>query len=209
MTEFWENSFREKNEMWGDKPADSAFAAADLFKQERLNRILIPGFGYGRNAEAFIGNGCAVTGIEISKTAIELARKKYGNSMKIYHGQVYDMPFDQETYDAVYCYALIHLLDEPERRKLISDCFSQLPTGGYLFFITISKFDSRYGQGEKIGDDHFETRHGVRLFFYDQSSVQTDFGAYGLLSAEEISEPARSIHQRPQQKFMQIICKKE
>ena len=39
-----------------------------------------------------------VTGIEISKTAIDLARRNDINS-EIYHGSVSDMPFDDKLYD--------------------------------------------------------------------------------------------------------------
>ncbi len=49
MSEFWESSFREKREMWGFEPADSAISTADLFRKEGLGEVLIPGFGYGRD----------------------------------------------------------------------------------------------------------------------------------------------------------------
>jgi hypothetical protein len=39
--------------------------------------------GYGRNAQIFKDKGISVTGIEISKTAIEMARKHYGTDMII------------------------------------------------------------------------------------------------------------------------------
>jgi len=61
----------------------------------QCKNILIPGFGYGRNAQVFRANGMAVTGIEISGSAIEIARKHYGNNMTIYQGSVTDMPFDE------------------------------------------------------------------------------------------------------------------
>ncbi len=72
MTEFWESSFRDKQEMWGFEPADCALTTLELFKEQGFTKILIPGFGYGRNASVFTENGFNVTGIEISETAIEL-----------------------------------------------------------------------------------------------------------------------------------------
>ncbi len=77
MSEFWESAFEQKQEMWGWAPADSAMTTSELFKTQGLKNILIPGFGYGRNAQVFINNGCTVTGIEISATAIGLARKHF------------------------------------------------------------------------------------------------------------------------------------
>src|SRR6478735_10289539 len=126
MTEFWEANFIEKKEMWGFEPAHSAVLTKDFFVRESVKNILIPGIGYGRNAQIFKDNGITVTGIEISKTAIEMARKHYGPDMKIYHGSVTDMPFDKQQYDGIFCYALIHLLSSNERAKLIRDCYDQL-----------------------------------------------------------------------------------
>lgn len=77
MTEFWEETFREKKEMWGLEPAKSAILTKDFFVEHKINDVLIPGIGYGRNAQIFIDSGMNVTGIEISQTAIDLAKKTF------------------------------------------------------------------------------------------------------------------------------------
>ncbi len=209
MTEFWEESFKDKKEMWGFEPAYSAITILEFFKNKGLSKVLIPGFGYGRNAKIFIDQGFDVTGIEISETAINLAKKNYGNELKIHQGSVYNMPFDQESYDGIYCYALIHLLSESERKKLINDCYNQLNPNGYLVFISISKLDTRYGKGKEISKDTFKTEHGVNLFFYDSDSVKKEFENFGLIESEEISEPAMNDGKKASQRFIQIICRKE
>ncbi|ARS36835.1 class I SAM-dependent methyltransferase [Pontibacter actiniarum] len=209
MTEFWESSFKDKKTMWGFEPADSAVAALNLFKEKGLHKILIPGFGYGRNAKIFTDAGFKVTGIEISETAIDMAQKHYGGDVKVYHGSVSAMPFDQEMYDGIFCYALIHLLNEDERIKLMNDCYNQLKPNGYMVFVAISKNDAAYGAGEEVSKDRFETKHGVQLFFYDSDSVEKEFGKYGLVEAREIDEPAKQVGNRPSQKFWFITCRKQ
>jgi len=209
MTEFWEASFRDKQAMWGFEPADAAITAAELFLDNGLKKILIPGFGYGRNAKVFTDKGFEVTGIEISETAIELARKHYGEHVKVYHGGVNDMPFDTEVYDGIFCYALIHLLDQKDRMKLIDDCYRQLAPDGFMVFVAVSKSTDRYGEGTALGNDRFETKHGVKLFFYDSQSVEKEFGPYGLIEAIEINEPAKNMENKPSQTFWQITCQKE
>ncbi len=209
MTEFWESSFRDKQTMWGLEPADAAISTAELFQKNGLEEILIPGFGYGRNAKVFIDNGCRVTGIEISETAIDLARKYFGDTIEVYHGSVGDMPFDLKMYDGIFCYALIHLLDEKERIKLIENSYGRLRPGGYMVFVAISKNTPTYGEGVELSKDRFETKHGVKLFFYDSDSVNREFANYDLLEAEEINEPSKNMENTPSQKFWQIICRKE
>ncbi|RNL78216.1 methyltransferase domain-containing protein [Sinomicrobium pectinilyticum] len=209
MTEFWEASFRDKQTMWGFGPADAAISTVDLFRKKGLKKILIPGFGYGRNAKIFTDHGFEVTGIEISETAINLAKKHYGDTVIVYHGNVSDMPFDQKSYDGIFCYALIHLLNDKERAKLIEDCYNQLRPGGYMVFTAISKNTPTYGDGTALGKDWYETRHGVKLFYYGPESVDKEFGRYGLLEAKEINEPAKNTENRSSQRFWEIICKKQ
>lgn len=187
-TEFWESSFIEKQEMWGFEPSNSAILIKDFFVEKSVKNILIPGIGYGRNAQVFRDNGIRVTGIEISKTAIEMAEKHYGNEMTIHHGSVTDMPFDQSLYDGIFCYALIHLLDSSERKKLIRDCYNQLSENGYLVFTAISKEAHTYGKGKFLSEDRYEIHDGVNLFFYDRTSIHAEFDEAGLFEITAITE---------------------
>lgn len=186
--EFWESAFNEKKAMWGFDPSKSAVLTKDFFLQKSVKNILIPGIGYGRNAQIFIENGIAVTGIEISKTAIELAEKHYGTSMTIHHGSVTNMPFDKNQYDGIFCYALIHLLNSNERQKLIRDCYNQLSDNGYMVFTIISKKAHTYGQGKFISKDRFEIFEGVKMFFYDRESIHEEFDQAGLFEITEVDE---------------------
>ncbi len=187
-TEFWESAFVEKQEMWGHEPSSSAFIALDHFKETGARSVLVPGYGYGRNAHVFVENDMEVTGIEISRTAIELARKHKGDTVHVYHGSVVDMPFDTKKYDGIFCYALIHLLDAAERRKLIADCYEQLADNGCMVFVAISKKSPTYGQGRYIEQDRYEIFEGVKMYFYDEASIEQEFGPYGLERLTEITE---------------------
>nr|WP_295866321.1 class I SAM-dependent methyltransferase [uncultured Chitinophaga sp.] len=186
--EFWEAAFTEKQEMWGFEPSHSALLTSDFFVEKGVKKVLIPGIGYGRNAQVFQDKGMSVTGIEISQTAIEMARKHYGDGMMIHHGSVTAMPFDDVKYDGIFCYALIHLLDGEERKKLISDCYQQLSENGYMVFTMISKAAHTYGQGTLISKDRYEMFGGVNMFFYDRESVHAEFDQAGLLEIMEVSE---------------------
>jgi len=199
MAEFWEDNFIEKQEMWGLEPSKSAVLTKDFFVENVVTNMLIPGIGYGRNAQVFRENGIIVTGIEISKTAIELAKKHYGADLKIYHGSVTDMPFDKVQYDGIFCYALIHLLDSEERKKLIQDCYNQLSENGYMIFTVITKEAHTYGKGKLISKDRYEIFDGVQMFFYDKESVQKEFGKFGLFEIMELDENFP---------FFMIKCKK-
>ena len=187
-SDFWEKSFIEKQEMWGFEPSKSAILTNEFFLQKSVKNILIPGIGYGRNAQIFRDNGITVTGIEISQTAIELAKKHYGTDMTIYHGSVTDMPYDNYQYDGIFCYALIHLLNSSEREKLIRDCYNQLSENGYMVFTVISKEAHTYGKGKFISKDRYEIFEGVNMFFYDRDSIRSAFSKAGLFEITEVTE---------------------
>jgi 2-polyprenyl-3-methyl-5-hydroxy-6-metoxy-1,4-benzoquinol methylase len=208
MTEFWEASFRENQMMWGFEPSDSAILTKDFFLEKKVKDILIPGIGYGRNAKVFLDNGINVTGIEISKTAIDLARLN-GLNINIYNGSVIDMPFDNKLYEGIFCYALIHLLNNRERDKFIKDCYSQLKPSGYMIFTAISKKAPMYEKGKKLGKDYFEIMEGVKMFFYDSVSVKQEFGKYGLLEYSEIDEPHKNKENIPPFRFIMVKCQKK
>ena len=188
MTEFWEEAFKNKQEMWGLEPAKSTVLTKDLFIKHNVKSVLIPGIGYGRNAQIFRDNEMTVTGIEISQTAIDLAHNHFGNDLMIYHGSVTEMPFDDKLYDGIFCYGLIYLLDKAEREKLIQDCHNKLTENGFMVFTTITKQAQTYGQGILISKDRFEMFGGVKIFFYDNTSIEEEFGKAGLFEIIEVVE---------------------
>ena len=206
MTEFWETAFNKMQMAWGLEPTVSASLARDYFARAGAKDVLIPGIGYGRNAKPFLERGMSVTGIEISETAIALARSRLGLEIPIVHGSVTDMPFDRRQYDGIFCFGLVYLFDARGREKLIQDCYRQLTPGGHMIFTVISKKAPMYGQGPRLGDDWYERLPGLPMYFYDADSVRREFAPYGLVELSEINEPSDGGVALP---FINVICKRD
>ena len=205
MTGFWESAFRSNERMWGENPTDNAREVLELMQKRNIKSVLIPGFGYGRNARVFYDNGFDVTGIELSKTAIERARKYFGSDVTIHYGSVTEMPFDKNQYQSIYCYSLVHLLNTAERKKFIDDCYTQLMHKGIMVFVGLSTKDTRFGLGKELERNTFHSPHGLNLYFYDEASVKEEFGNYNILEAKEINEP----EENPSEKHWMIVCEKK
>ena len=205
MRETWESAFTDKGLIWGLEPAKSAILAKDYFARLAVKDVLIPGVGYGRNAKVFLDHGMSVTGIEISETAIALARSELGLDIPIHHGSVADMPYDEREYGGIFCYGLLYLLDAAGRDKMIRDCHRQLAPDGCMVFTVISKNAPMFGRGTRLGDDWYEPFPGVKMYFYDTDSVERELGPYGLLEQCEIDEPAPGGGSLP---FINVVCKK-
>jgi len=208
MNEFWETAFVNHDKMWGDMPAESAIFAANYFNEHQIKNVLIPGVGYGRNAMPFLDLGMNVTGIEISKTAIALA-KQMGIDFPIFHSSVADMPLNREKYDGIFSYALLHLLGEVDRHHFISACYEQLNDGGYMIFSTITEHAPMYGKGTFISEHYYELQPGLNMFFYNKQTIQNEFHLYGLLDIIDIVEPHTLAKDKPPFPFYLIICQKQ
>jgi len=206
MTELWEAVFIDKQTIWGLEPTTSAVLARDRFVRTAAKEVLIPGVGYGRNAKPFLESGMSMTGIEISETAILLARSQLGLDFPIYHGSVSNMPFDERQYDGIFCYGLVYLLDPPGREKFIRDCYRQLSLGGHMIFTVISKQAPMYGQGPRLGDDWYERLPNLPMYFYGAESVKREFGPCGLLEFSEVDEPSGEGVSLP---FINVICRRD
>jgi len=208
MREFWEEMFQKIGVLWKFEPVDSAIFASDLFAQNEFQKILIPGTGFGRNAKPFFEKRMDVTGIEIAETAIRLAREN-GLDFPIHHGSVAQMPFDDTIYDGIYCYALIHLLNQNERRQFLKNCYNQLREGGLMVFITVSKgYTKLYENGKPVSKDRFRIQNGLDVFFYDSESIEKEFRKYGLLNYHEIDEPVKHMPNEGPMKFWMVVCRK-
>jgi len=208
MEEYWESKYREEGASWKFEEADSAVIAMELFKSEGFKHILIPGVGYGRNAGIFLKNGFILTGIEISRTAIDLA-KENGRDFKIHHGSVLSMPFDNEIYDGIFCYALIHLLNKNERKRFLQSCFDQLKNGGLMVFVVATKKLSMYGSGKLLSKNRFEISKGLKVFFYDDLSVSKEFSEFGLVQFYDIAEPVKFVKGYDPMPLEFVMCRKD
>lgn len=206
MKEYWEERFGNEGAMWKFEPSDSAFLAVKHFKSERINKILIPGFGYGRNGKLFVDNGFDVTGIEISQSAIDLARAA-GISCNIHHGSVTLMPFDNQMYDGIFCYALIHLLNKKERNVFLKSCYNQLNAGGIMIFVVASKKTDLYGKGKYLSLDRYGISKGLKAYFYDSESVIKEFSDFGIIENRDIDEPVKFMENQQPVKLLYVVCR--
>ena len=188
-------------------PSDAALLALDLFNANGIHEILIPGFGYGRNARVFVENGLTVTGIEISQSAIEMA-KANGMDCTIHHGSVTSMPFDNKQFDGIFCYALIHLLNKEERNAFLKACYHQLKEEGLMVFVVASTQMSMYGSGRYISKDRYAVSEGLNVFFYNDQAVTEEFADFGLISSSDIEEPVKYMSGYDPMKLKLVVCKK-
>ena len=185
--EYWNNRYSGKGKIWGIEPSKTAIHALNLFKKYDILKILIPGAGYGRHTRLFSKNNYEVTGIEISDSALEIA-KGFDSKSKLILGSVLDMPFNDETYDAIFCYNLLHLLLRNERLLFIEKCYNQLKDKGFVFFSVFSEQEGSYGQGAKIEENTFVTKSCRPAHYFSEQDLLEHFNKFFLIETGIIEE---------------------
>jgi SAM-dependent methyltransferase len=188
MSTFWEERFREEGKIWGNTPSRSVGPAIDLFREAGVHSVLVPGSGYGRNAEALARAGFEVTGIELSATAVALAHHS-SPDIRYHQGSVLDMPFDDSVYDGIYCFNVLHLFRKKERMAFLQRCRDQLREGGLLFFVVFSDREPSYGTGRLVEENTFESKPGREVHYYSEDDLRSEFRDLEILETGIMEDP--------------------
>jgi SAM-dependent methyltransferase len=185
--EYWNNRYTDKGKIWGAEPSTTAIYALNLFKKYNIKKLLIPGSGYGRHTKFFSKNNYGVTGIEISEIAINIA-KKFDLKSKLILGSVLDKSFDNEIYDAIFCYNLLHILLKDERVLFIENCYEQLRNGGFVFFSVFSEQEDSFGKGTQIEEKTFESKPYRPTHYFTEQDLLKHFNSFSVIETGIIYE---------------------
>lgn len=188
MKDFWENRFLEENDIWGKNHSKTAELCLQYFSQFGVKEVLIPGVGYGRNANYFKKNGLKVEGIEISDQAIKIARDN-GLVFPIFNGSVLEMPFSNKQYDGIYCFNVLHLFKQDDRKEFISKCYDQLANDGIVFFAVFSEIEPSYGKGKEIEENTFESKPGRPVHYFTDADLRKHFKEFVVLDSGLAEDP--------------------
>ena len=186
--EYWDGRFTEEGKIWGDSPSKSAHDALRLFLANNIKSVLVPGSGYGRNTKLFSSSGLDVVGVEISKTAFNMA-SQFDPRSKFYNGTVLDMSFDNRKYDAIYCFNVLHLFRQPERELFLQQCVRKLKDKGLAYFTVFSNEEESFGQGNETESSTFESKPGRPVHYFTEEDLRQHFHQFEIMKIGTIKDP--------------------
>ena len=105
------------------------------FTAYRGKRVLDVGCGAGTDLARFARNGAIAAGIDLSKSAIDLARKNFeqqGLEGDLREADGEQLPFPDDTFDLVYAHGVVQYT--PDGRRLVDECRRVLKPGGEAVF---------------------------------------------------------------------------
>jgi SAM-dependent methyltransferase len=185
---YWDERYRKEGQIWGESPSRAIWIAIQLFGQANANQILVPGCGYGRMSSLFSMSGFATAGVDISETAVEMARKLDERGL-YYRSSALKMDFDQLPYDAVYAFNVLHLMLEEDRKAMIKECRRKLKSGGLMFFTVFSEQEEDFGKGQEIEKATFESRPGRPAHYFSRDDLLAHFKDFEVVDSGMIEEP--------------------
>jgi hypothetical protein len=66
-----------------------------------------------------------------------------------------------------------------------------------------------YGSGKFLSKDRFEISKGLRVYFYDNDSIEREFTKFGLIKYIDIAEPVKFAEGYEPMKLKLVICAKK
>ncbi len=118
---FWEDTDRKYEDM-----ADR-MAIRRLLPQQMDTFVDIAG-GYGRLADEYLSRAKSATLFDYSKTELAQAREMYGDKIKTQPGDIYDLPFKDDSFDALMMVRATHHFKEMQ--KVSDELYRILKPGG-------------------------------------------------------------------------------
>jgi cyclopropane fatty-acyl-phospholipid synthase-like methyltransferase len=189
MDDYWSSRFRSGGMIWGTEHSPTADAAAELFRKEGAERILVPGAGYGRNSKAFSGR-FRTEAVELSEEAVRIGRE-WDSETLFRQGSVLDAAVTPERYDGIYAYDVLHLFLREDRERFAANCVEWLGRGGMLYATCFSDEDSNNGTGRMIEEGTYEYMPGKYAHFFTEADLAAHFPALQVVSAGSVGEILR------------------
>ena len=142
------------------KPAEKVLS---YLKVENGETVLEIGFGTGHCLQQIalsVGKNGKAYGIDISDGMLQVTRKKLEKAglmdrVELHHGDASNLPFIDETFDAVFMSFTLELFDTPEIPLLLNEVKRVLKAGGRLGVTSLSK-----AKGNSIALRLYEWIHG-------------------------------------------------
>lgn len=185
---YWNKRFQNEGYVWGTAPSPTAEYAVGIFHKDGVKKIFVPGSGYGRNTRIFSEAGFDVTGVEISDTACEMARE-YDPQTRTHNGSVLDMPLAPCQYDAIYCYNVLHLFREKERKLCLQQCAARVKDNGLLYFTVFSDKEPSFGKGQEVEKNTFESRPGRPVHYFTKAELLDYFRGFEIIESGITEDP--------------------
>ncbi|MCK5547267.1 MAG: metalloregulator ArsR/SmtB family transcription factor, partial [Rhodospirillaceae bacterium] len=117
-----------------------ALAAEKLLPLAGAEQLLDMGTGTGRMLEMFAPKVTHATGVDMNAEMLHVARANMDKAgivnVSIRQADIYTLPFDNDSMDAITCHQVLHFLDRPE--AVVVEAARTLKPGGHMLIADLA-----------------------------------------------------------------------
>jgi len=194
QSQYWENNFLSKPEMFGLEPSIAAINTLKIFKEGNIKKIVELGAGLGRDTIFFAKNSINVLALDYSPTAIKIINKKISENKlsNFISTKIFDvrqkLPFEDNSIEASFSHMLYCMaLSTTELKNLNSEIFRILKPGGINIYTVRHTEDGDYKNGIYRGEDLYEN-NGFIVHFFSEEKVRKINNGFAVINIEKFEE---------------------
>jgi len=164
----WDKDYRSRGRLWGG-------GVKDLPELPAGCSVLEMGCGDGKTLAGLAGPARRVIGLDISVQALRLCRP-CGPRVDLILGDACRLPFQSESFDAVFAFHVTGHLLLTGRHALAREAARVLKSEGRLFFREFGAEDMRAGKGQEVERGTFRRKEGIITHYFTEPEAAVLFG---------------------------------
>ncbi|MBT8508414.1 methyltransferase type 11 [Methanomicrobiaceae archaeon CYW5] len=175
-SEEWDENYRQRGRLWTG-------GVTGIPPLPPEGSILELGCGNAKTIAAVEGDARRITGIDISRHALALARAAVPQAT-FCQADARNLPFRDGTFFAVIAYHITGHLTAAGRAVLAAEALRVLASGGVLFVREFSTGDFRCGKGTETESMTFRRGTGIYTHYFTPDELEALFAPARLISLE-------------------------
>ncbi len=156
-------------------------ALLDLMPADHIKRLLDIGTGTGRILALFAGRAEHAVGVDLSREMLAVARANLRisdlHNCVVRHGDMYQLPWPAESFDAVTIHQVLHFAEDPD--GAIAEAARVLRPDGWLAVVDFAPH----------GLEDLRERHAHRWLGFEDREILGWYRAAGLAPGEAVHLP--------------------
>ena len=194
QSQHWEKNFSSKPEMFGLEPSLPAKKSFELFKENKISKIIELGAGLGRDTIFFAKNSIHVTAVDYSSSGLKVINDKAQkqNLLNFVSTKLFDvrkkLPFEDNSIEACFSHMLYCMaLTTEELKYLNNEICRVLKSNGINIYTVRHTKDGDYKNGIHRGEDLYEN-DGFIVHFFSKDKINSLLEGYQNIKIEDFEE---------------------
>lgn len=205
---YWNDYY--KKQLAPEQPSSFANYISKYLEQGK--KIVDLGCGNGRDTKYFGSKKLSVIGVDSAYDVIESlkASNQYDNVTYIFDDFTLSKILFQQNFDYCYSRFTMHAINKSQQDMLLTNVYTSLCTGGYLFVEARTINDEIYGLGEKVeGEENAFIYDNHYRRFIDIDEFKNQLIDLGFEIIEAIESNGLSKHKDSDPTLMRIVVRKK